>query len=543
MSVPIIECKVVNRGSSVEYKTAIEQYATRSVVSDGLMTPAMVIYAKNDRDVCQTIRYAKYNKIAVSVRTGGHQYCGVSSTSGRNIQLDLSTTYREFDITQLDDDLVTCGISLSLGEFVEKCADMNCFTPHGVCSTVRLGGHAQTGGFGMLMSSFGLLGDCIVSFTIIGADACKQVVTKKTNSDLFYAVLGCGPGNFGVLTHITVKVFRDYDANGVENYPYSRGLTAVYWYDRQHEQSLTDLVVKMNADSTLPGDFTMMVATIDGYNVLSDYMHYGCCFQNKKQDLFAPSVILVSCCWGNVSGYREQYNDKWFDAVKRASPTYTRLVDVRRIPLEMIPSSSSYGGLFIDDTQHTRMSILSKKMVFLRDSREYNAEYDMRTYMSKETTSLLRNTFLDRWHQNIANMRDVCQKNNVKVFIDLFVNGRNNQLQRNVRNGTSYSWRDTCIGVGVKLFYYKSNALDMLVSRIHAENDNVFVGKHGAFDREDRRSLSFSYTRPEESGSLDLMWSNYFDSRKKYKKALRIKQKYDPEKIFSPNLFCVGGMR
>ena len=179
--------------------------------------------------------------------------------SGENIQLDVNDTYREFDISKLNDgDLVTCGISLTLDEFVTKMTNIQCFTPHGICSTVRLGGHVQTGGIGMLASSFGLLGDCIVSFTIIDADARKRVVTKTTNSDLFYAVLGGGPGNFGILTHITMKVYKDCDADGLEIYPHSRGMIAVYWYDNKHEQLLTELVVKMNADPTLPSDFMMI---------------------------------------------------------------------------------------------------------------------------------------------------------------------------------------------------------------------------------------------------------------------------------------------
>ena len=89
--------------------------------------------------------------------------------------------------------------------------------------------------------------------------------------------------------------------------------------------------------------------------------------------------------------------------------------------------------------------------------------------------------------------------------------------------------------MGVKLFYYKSKPMDNLIAEIHAHNDSMFVGAHGLFDKEDRRFLAFSYTRPEESGSLDIMWANYYDSYEKYKNILMIKNKYDPMKIFSSN--------
>ena len=63
----------------------------------------------------------------------------------------------------------------------------------------------------MMYRAFGLFGDHIRSFEIITANSEKVVVTQDSNPELFFAVLGGCPGNFGVLTHVTIEPHRDSD--------------------------------------------------------------------------------------------------------------------------------------------------------------------------------------------------------------------------------------------------------------------------------------------------------------------------------------------
>jgi FAD/FMN-containing dehydrogenase len=87
---------------------------------------------------------------------------------------------------------------------------------------VHVGGHAHTGGYGLPGRAFGLFADHIVSARVITADGrarwYSRGATDPEEADVFYAVLGGSPGNFGVLTHVKLEVHKDAD------HPDARGL-------------------------------------------------------------------------------------------------------------------------------------------------------------------------------------------------------------------------------------------------------------------------------------------------------------------------------
>ena len=54
------------------------------------MAPALITYPKNIEDIHKLVKYANETDIGIAARTGGQQHWGFSSTSERNIQLELS---------------------------------------------------------------------------------------------------------------------------------------------------------------------------------------------------------------------------------------------------------------------------------------------------------------------------------------------------------------------------------------------------------------------------------------------------------------------
>ena len=252
------------------YDSHAYQYGTSTFNGDGSMMPALILYphcdlsqpTAADDDVRLAIAYAVQRDVSIACRTGGHQYSGMSSTSGDNIQLDLSEAYPQF----VWDDaagLLRVGVSHGLSEFNTKLAKLGLFVPTGQCSHVHLGGHVQTGGYGQLARSFGLFADHIVQVRLILASGEVREVSKGSadvgEQELWFGVMGGSPGNWGVVTHATIAPHRDRD------HPHARGLKALYPYHRDALQRLTQLMVDMSeGGEELDGDFDFCFSTLSG---------------------------------------------------------------------------------------------------------------------------------------------------------------------------------------------------------------------------------------------------------------------------------------
>ncbi|KAF9319488.1 hypothetical protein BG003_009013 [Podila horticola] len=516
--------RVYMRGDP-DYKNHCYQYGSSS--NEGIVQPAAIIYAANDDDVIKAIKYAKTNKIAVAVRTGGHQYCGASSTFGNNIQLDLSRTYLDVQWETQDFTLVTVGISLSLGEFNDILGKKNRFVPHGQCSHVHLGGHVQSGGYGQLGRSFGLLADQVQKFRIITADGIKRWVRRGVpeDKDLFFAVLGGSPGNFGVLTHVTLKVYRD------EDHPNSRGLRAQYLYSRDRLKRLLDVMVDMVDDNDFPGDYDYCVSVVSSCCLLLPWFTPGMDTEDERMrrlhpELFGvdkqflwPKTILVYAQWANLGGAQQQYNPEFFNKIKAAGG----------IPLLGVP---------VDDDVHRNMSELTNHWTW-QNSREFDLPYIRRAGFSNSTT--LR---ADGWTDWVSDRIDLIQSdafNECKVAVQIQpYGGSNSQTFKHRLDGdTSISWRDSNILCGLDCFHFPDAKAKATAEQWQAGNDAEGVGHPNAkFCVEDRRLLSFSHDL-----DLDPVHKHYYDDDPaKYRRLCDIKRYWDPERVFTPNAFCVGGI-
>jgi hypothetical protein len=117
------------------YKDHRYQYALSSFEHDDRIAPGLIVYPANKYEIALALKHAKSQGVAVAIRTGGHQYCGASSTIAPNIQLDLSQTFKkEEDLHYFEKDgnaFVRTSVSWPLGVFADFLGSHKAFVPHG----------------------------------------------------------------------------------------------------------------------------------------------------------------------------------------------------------------------------------------------------------------------------------------------------------------------------------------------------------------------------------------------------------------------------
>lgn len=516
--IPGIQGKQYAQGDN-EYDTYNYQYATSSHGVENNMKPKLIVHPENKNDIQTVVKYAKEKNISVAVRTGGHQYSGASSTFDPNILLDLKNTFTGIDdLRIIGDNKVYTSVCWDLLTFNMFLGKHKLFVPHGQCCNVHLGGHVQTGGYGQLGRSFGLMGDSVISLDIIDSDGEIDQVSKDNNPDLFYAILGGSPGNFCVITHFTIGVYSDKDYEG------SCGLKSAHLYTRKKLKALLNILAEMSADDDLPRNYDYCVSMLSSKSKFFDYFD-----QPEKEELdkymkkyhpdlfgddeiplgYWPPIIIVYAQWIKIN--KDDTPDmNWFYRIKNA------------------------GGLgFNVGVMRKPVSELTTEWIF-RDIREFNTPYNKRTYVtnSKDLNTNGWTDWVTRRIDEIVSGNNGCR---LAVQVQNY-NGKHSKFFQNKDNGTSYSWRDSTVVCVLDCFYNNNEKSKKIAYEWQRKNDVEAIGENGKFSKQDKRVLWGSYGKFNMNDS----WPYYHDNIKKYERLCKIREKVDPKDVFASNAFCVG---
>jgi hypothetical protein len=507
---------------TLAYERANDLYATSTYGKERNMNPKEILQPTSIEDIQEVVKIAAKVGKPIAIRTGGHQYSGACSTGPEGFQLDLKPTFRRPKIdlhlirdTANDKVYLRSSVSWTLAEIFDFLQDNGVFMPTGQCSTVCLGGHVQTGGYGMLARSFGLLGDYVRELDIVDYGGNVVKVTKESHPDLFYGLLGGSPGNLGVLTHVKIEVQDDKKHAG------SKGLWMAFKYREDTLKALLDILVKKGEDPTFPRgyDFTVNIVSRqinlrdlfpgseeELKEILPDSIHNG---KENIADLlnFKLPLIVVYAQWVNLG--EEPYSPDLFNEI------------------ENVPNVKKFGK---ESPAGAPMSSIASMWLF-KSPREFPYPYVKRTNSTKSLT--LSKSGWSGWFSGRLDEVIKTVGNGLWVSSQLQVyGGKGSMFQRNANNGTAYCFRDANFGGTWDVFYQdEKEGTKEAAEKWQAENDR---GALTHFSPEDRRVLWGSYG----DWNMKNVWQFYYD-RNSYQKMRGIRKKYDPKGTFTANPFCV----
>jgi FAD/FMN-containing dehydrogenase len=164
--------------------------------------PALVVRCREAADVVEAIRFAREQKLLLSVRSGGHNIAG-SAVCDDGLLIDLSL----MKSVHVDPASRTARVEpgAALADFDREAQAFGLATPLGINSTTGVAGLTLGGGFGWTTRKFGLTVDNLISADVVTADAKLIRASEKEHQDLFWALRG-GGGNFGIVTSFEFKL-------------------------------------------------------------------------------------------------------------------------------------------------------------------------------------------------------------------------------------------------------------------------------------------------------------------------------------------------
>lgn len=171
-------------------------YEQASTVLFAKGTPALVVVPNTSKDVVKSVAFARKNKLALSLRNGGHSAAGHSTNDGGMV-IDVRH-FSEIKILDERQRLVRAGAGASWETVAKAVQPHGWAISSGDTKSVGVAGLTLAGGIGWLVRRDGLAIDNMVAAELITADGQLLRVSATEHADLFWALRG-GGGNFGIV--------------------------------------------------------------------------------------------------------------------------------------------------------------------------------------------------------------------------------------------------------------------------------------------------------------------------------------------------------
>jgi len=189
--------------------------------------PRLIARCADVADVMAAVKFAREQKMLVSIRGGGHNAGGLGVCDD-GLVIDLSPmNYVRVDPKKRT---VQVGGGALWRDVDHATHAFGLAVPSGIISTTGVAGLTLGGGMGYLTRRYGLTIDNLLAVEMVLADGRFVTASAKENPDLFWAVRG-GGGNFGVVTSFLFKgqpVHTNY--GGPMLWPLEDAAEIMRWY-------------------------------------------------------------------------------------------------------------------------------------------------------------------------------------------------------------------------------------------------------------------------------------------------------------------------
>ncbi|EFY91082.1 hypothetical protein J3459_011524 [Metarhizium acridum] len=170
--------------------------------------PAVVVSPRGEWGIVQALKAMKdldlYNKMPVSVKSGGHGYFNGATCAGIMLNLVHMTDSR------VDGDVLTLGPGCVLGQTIDILARHGKAVPHGDCYGVGAGGHFTTAGWDLLLTRrYGIGCQSVVGGRVVLWDGTVLDVDESSHPELLYAMRGGAAAGVGVVSEIRLRVMDE----------------------------------------------------------------------------------------------------------------------------------------------------------------------------------------------------------------------------------------------------------------------------------------------------------------------------------------------
>jgi len=226
MATPIIEVDLKKLGVPI-FTSGSREYELSVATANFLYRyhrPKWVVRPRNGEDVATTVRLANSMGERITVKNGGHSYAGFSNADG-GILVDLCNM-KAVTIEDGPGDskvMIMSGGAL-WGDAYHELAIGNThydglIVNGGRCPLVGVSGFILGGGFGPFSRSVGMGMDQLIEVDVVTAKGDTITVGEHSvdsrEKKLFWALRGCGGGNYGIVTRLKIRVEKLKDPNVV----------------------------------------------------------------------------------------------------------------------------------------------------------------------------------------------------------------------------------------------------------------------------------------------------------------------------------------